>query len=699
MKISELLDSIEARDLVLPEFQREYVWNRDQAKQLVDSLRREFPVGSLLFWKTDKPPELKNVDILPDKIGTVSVILDGQQRLTTLYLLLRGKVPAYYSDADISNDPRDLFFNVDTGDLQYYSQLRMKDNPLWVRVTEIFTGKPINVFEIAQKVSQTDTNAFLLAQRYTDSLSTLRSIEKSDLPTQTVPTHASLENAITIFDLVNSQGTKLTDAELALTHITGKWSVARRVMKSKQQELSKAHFYFDLTFMTRALTAVVCQRALFETIHSRPKPELESGWAKLREIIDYLITLLPGRAHVHSTRDLSTTNVLVPLVLYLSLNDTRFPRDTAIKRAIHWLYAAQIWGRYTAQTDQRLEEDLSIAVRESDPWEELCNKIIDQRGRLDVKAADLEGRGIQHPLFNIGFILAKAGGAMDWSNGAPLAVVPGKPYGLINAYVFPPALLYRNGYDSDNHMHRTIVNEIANRVVLRTVHPYEDKRPDEYLPLVEQAYPGALGRQFIPMDPNLWQLGRFEDFLAARREIITRKINEFMHALVSEPVIVHKRSLAELINLGESATLEFKSTLQWDIIQGKQNTGLRHEVLKTIAAFLNSGGGTLVIGVEDDGKVFGLERDLAFVKGKNADGFQQTLSSIIADQLGAGYSPYIKVRFESLNGHQLCVIDVERSSEPAYLKGQHGQELWVRLASTSRRLDAEEAVRHVQANW
>lgn len=262
--------------------------------------------------------------------------------------------------------------NVDTGELQYYSQLRMKDNPLWVRVTEVFTGKPINVFEIAQKVSQTDTNAFLLAQRYTDSLSTLRSIEKSDLPTQTVPTHASLENAITIFDLVNSQGTKLTDAELALMHITGKWSVARRVMKSKQQELSKAHFYFDLTFMTRALTAVVCQRALFETIHSRPKPELESGWAKLREIIDYLITLLPGRAHVHST---------------------------------------------------------------------------------------------------------------------------------------------------------------------------------------------------------------------------------------------------------------------------------------------------------------------------------------VADQLGAGYSPYIKVRFEPLNGHQLCVIDVERSSEPAYLKGQHGQELWVRLASTSRRLDAEEAVRHVQANW
>ena len=342
MKISELLDSIEARDLVLPEFQREYVWTKDQAKQLVDSLCRDFPVGGLLFWKTDKPPELKNVDTLPDKLGTVSVILDGQQRLTTLYLLLRGKVPPYYRDSDITTDPRDLHFNIDTGELQYYSRLRMKDNPLWVRVVDAFTGKQINVFEVARKASPGDAEAFQLAQRYTDNLTALRNVEKAAIPTQTVPAHASLENAITIFDLVNSQGTKLTDAELALTHVTGKWAQARRVMKAKQQELNKAHFGFELNFMTRALTAVVCQRALFETIHTRPKSELEVGWAKLSGIVDYLVTLLPGRAYIHSTRDLSTTNVLVPPVLYLSLNDSRFPDDSAIKHAVHWLYAAQI---------------------------------------------------------------------------------------------------------------------------------------------------------------------------------------------------------------------------------------------------------------------------------------------------------------------------------------------------------------------
>ena len=68
MKVREALDSIRRQDLVLPEFQREYVWTKDQAKQLMVSLRRGYPVGGLLVWKTDKPPELKNVRKLPEKL-------------------------------------------------------------------------------------------------------------------------------------------------------------------------------------------------------------------------------------------------------------------------------------------------------------------------------------------------------------------------------------------------------------------------------------------------------------------------------------------------------------------------------------------------------------------------------------------------------------------------------------------------------
>jgi uncharacterized protein with ParB-like and HNH nuclease domain len=86
-KISELLADIKKLDLVLPEFQREYVWNKEQVKQLMVSLVREYPVGSLLIWKTSEPPELKNIKALPEKLGTIDVLLDGQQRLATLHML------------------------------------------------------------------------------------------------------------------------------------------------------------------------------------------------------------------------------------------------------------------------------------------------------------------------------------------------------------------------------------------------------------------------------------------------------------------------------------------------------------------------------------------------------------------------------------------------------------------------------------
>ena len=212
MLISEAISDIRTQDLVLPEFQREYVWSREQAKQLLVSLTRKYPVGGLLFWKTQEPPELKNVDAMPDRLGTVQVILDGQQRLTTLYMLVTGEIPPYYVSEDITNDIRDLYYNVDDGDFQYFQPVRMRDNPRWVRVVDCFSGDSVDVFSIAQKTVDEDGAAFQTAKSYQSTLSKLRAIRDVDLPAQVIPTEAPLKDAIDVFDRVNSLGTKLTDA-------------------------------------------------------------------------------------------------------------------------------------------------------------------------------------------------------------------------------------------------------------------------------------------------------------------------------------------------------------------------------------------------------------------------------------------------------------------------------------------------------
>ena len=97
MKISQILDKIDEKQLFVPAFQREYVWKRDDAKNLISSLINEYPTGTMLTWETNSPPELKGKYKYDEKQGSVKLILDGQQRITTLYMLIRGEVPTYYS--------------------------------------------------------------------------------------------------------------------------------------------------------------------------------------------------------------------------------------------------------------------------------------------------------------------------------------------------------------------------------------------------------------------------------------------------------------------------------------------------------------------------------------------------------------------------------------------------------------------------
>jgi hypothetical protein len=698
MKISELIYAIKIQDLVLPEFQREYVWNKDQSKKLMSSLTKDYPVGSLLFWKTDSPPELKNIKTLKHS-NSYQIILDGQQRLTTLYMLINGGIPPYYTEEDILTDPRDLYYNIDTGDFQYYQTNIMAKDPLWLKVKDCFDqNHDINVFLIADKLSE--DNKFQLAQKFTDSITKLRNIKDKELPMQMVPATADLEDAIDIFDLVNSQGTKLTDAELALTHVVGKWPLARRVIKEKIDALDKHDFHLNLSFMTRSLTTVVSHRALYVAIHSEPKENLVKGWARLSKILDYLALILPSKAFIHSTYDLNTSNVLVPIIAYLSQHGEKFPDEKNLNRAIHFIYAALAWARYSGQTDQKLESDVLIMYRENNPWDKLIDALIDQRGRIEVKPNDLEGRTASHPLYLITYIMSKTQGAMDWFNGVPLSGKHPGPYYVHSHHIFPSSVLYANGYDPDNHVHRQVVNEIANRAFLTADSniPLSNTLPEVYLPEIESKYPGALVKQFIPMQPDLWKVERYPEFLEARRHLIALKFNEYLKSLISKPIRVKEKSIIEIISLGESTTLEFKSTLQWDVINHEKNKGLRKSALKTIAAFLNSEGGTLVIGVEDDKSIFGIDRDLALTE-NSEDKFLNLLSTLISDCIGAEYAGLIKTRIEPIDGKSVCILDIDKSLLPAYLIIDGQKEFYVRMNNTSRSLDPEETVKYISQNW
>ncbi|MDP6402920.1 MAG: ATP-binding protein, partial [SAR202 cluster bacterium] len=183
----------------------------------------------------------------------------------------------------------------------------------------------------------------------------------------------------------------------------------------------------------------------------------------------------------------------------------------------------------------------------------------------------------------------------------------------------------------------------------------------------------------------------------ARRELISNNLNEFLEGFTSPDESTTIRPVAELIKMGEGSNLEFKSTLQWDVVEDRQNKALRDSVLKTLAAFMNSNGGSLLIGVEDSGHIFGLDKDLSILGGSQ-DRFFQLLSSLIADKIGPQYASLVNPQIEDLDGKKICVAKTAKSSEPAFLSGQRGREFFVRVGNTTRALDPEQTINYIEVN-
>ena len=137
MKISTILDQIDLGSIALPEFQRGYVWSREQVRNFMSSLYRKHPVGSFLVWVTQTEDATVRGDKAPAK-STVDLLLDGQQRVTSLYGIIRGKAPKFF-DGD-ARAFTGLYFNLEEEVFEFFSPMKMKDNPLWINVTDLMKG-------------------------------------------------------------------------------------------------------------------------------------------------------------------------------------------------------------------------------------------------------------------------------------------------------------------------------------------------------------------------------------------------------------------------------------------------------------------------------------------------------------------------------------------------------------------------------
>lgn len=158
------------------------------------------------------------------------------------------------------------------------------------------------------------------------------------------------------------------------------------------------------------------------------------------------------------------------------------------------------------------------------------------------------------------------------------------------------------------------------------------------------------------------------------------------------------QTLADMLT-GENAALEYKSSMRWDLGTQQVNKALEKGIAKTVAGFLNSEGGALLIGVADDCMVLGIEHDLKTIGRKDRDGYEQQLHQVLTDALGAEFSQYQHVSFEESEGKTVCIVRVEPSPEPVYLMDKGAKEFYVRVGNTTRPLDVQAAHDYISMHW
>jgi hypothetical protein len=160
------------------------------------------------------------------------------------------------------------------------------------------------------------------------------------------------------------------------------------------------------------------------------------------------------------------------------------------------------------------------------------------------------------------------------------------------------------------------------------------------------------------------------------------------------------KDLPSIIRQGEGPYLEFKSSLRWDMAESRINRALEGVVLKTLAGFLNSPiGGTLLIGVADDGEVIGLEKDYQTLKRPDQDGFEQTVMTLVSSNLGADLCAFVHVLFHVIEDKHVCRLIVSPANRPVFIEQGNTQKFYVRTGGATRDLNIKEALDFIGGRW
>lgn len=745
--LNGLVESIRKGELALPEIQRPFVWKGAKVRDLFDSMYKGFPVGTLLLWATGAV-QSRSIGTERKESPPRLLIVDGQQRLTSLYAVLTG---AEIIRKDYSTGCIRIAFSPVEQKFEVLNPAIEKDASYIPDITELWrafrpTSKRFFERLRAQRNGElTDDEE----TRMEEAIDRVRDLQH--YPFKTVELDATVDEALVaeIFVRINSEGVQLNQADFILTLMSVFDEKGRKELEafsrgaklpSKTGPSPYNHFFEPAPDqLLRVAVGLAFRRGRLEHVYSLLRgKDLETGqfsldrrdgqFSRLNEAQDYALDLTNWheflrslhRAGFRSARMITSENAIIyTYTLYLiGRRDFGVERERLRDTIGRWFFMGHTTGRYTSSPESAFEADVNrlrgLPAGDADAFCAALEIQIETVFTGDYWTISLPNR------------LATSGGK------SPAGMAYWAALNLLDAEVLlsvdkvssrlDPALAVVRDVERHHLFPKKYLEEIditdstaTNQIANMAFVDWPDnaaigkQAPSSYWPaFATRLSPERLKRHmYWHALPHGWEQLDYDSFLEKRRRKIADVIRAGFGTLSlagrDDGVDAPARSTPDLIAAGESVNVEFKSTSRWNVRANQVDKRLEHVIVKTIAGFMNAEGGTLLVGVVDDGSVLGLEADYATLGSKgNRDGYELFLTQLLETNLSGTVGRLVQVTFEAIDGKDVCRIGVAASARAVFarpLDGKEHSEFWARIGNSTRQLVGTDMVEYQQDHW
>ncbi|MCY3951439.1 MAG: DUF262 domain-containing protein [bacterium] len=747
-----LVEDIDRGRIALPDIQRPFVWKPVQVRDLFDSMYRGFPVGTLMFWETGAEAGIRQIGGGDGDGVPRLLIVDGQQRLTSLYSVLQGKpvLDARFKQKriKIAFRPEDESFEVSDAairrDPEYIADVTALWGDRYRSVVREFLARLAAHRQAGSELPEPNWDA--LHDRLEDRIDRVRDLRDFQFQALELTGNADEEQVADIFVRANSKGVQLKQADFILTLMSVHWEKGRVQIEQFCRDAvapagsgaSPRNPFIDPKpdQMLRVAVGLAFRRARLEHVYrlllgkdlrtgdvsaQRRTEQFERLQGALDQVLDLgnwheFLKCLTHAGFRSGQMVISESAVLFSYLLWL-IGRCDFGLDRRRLRGVmsRWFFMAHTTGRYTGATEGLVEGDLRRLEAAASDGESFCAELdriiratftrdyweISLPERLDTSSSRSPVLSAYLAALNLLDAEALLSNLRIRDLSDPLRAAPRS---LERHHLFPKAHLAAKGI---TRLQET--NAIANMAFLdwpdnAAVGP-ED--PRAYWPAMSAAMdPARLERQmYWHALPVGWEQLDYPTFLARRRRLLAMVVRDGVEQLWdAESSAPPAGGVDELLKLGESQTLEFKSSARWNSHTGGVDKRLEHVVVKTVCGFLNAAGGKLLIGVKDDAEVLGVDADMETLGRKaDKDGYELFLRQLLENSLSVPTAGIVHIGFEHIGGVEICVVTVASSGKPVFAKPLEGGaghiEFWLRVGNATRQLHGDDMLDYKNSHW